>query len=145
MLGFGRGSSPGQMGVVIPASQDAVATTNTNRYCVDHECIVSLHNNFSTRRRSTFVSLDTGGFTVNHISTSASEYSAYYLAIAGGDWSSGSLSTKTDGTDIAVTGLLSKPAALLFLSHGTSENPSTTPIDHDMLSIGVVEGFSDVP
>jgi len=63
------------------------------------------------------------------------------MAVKGGDYSIGELQTRTDGADITVSGLISRPSALMFFSHNDVEDdPATGGRDSAIVSIGAATG-----
>ena len=91
--------------------------------------------------RGDLVSFNADGFTINWINTAAPR-SHGYLAIKGGNWAVGSLTTRTDGADIAVTGLGFTPAFGLFSSVGVAQSTVDVATGNAMLSVGAFDSVS---
>jgi hypothetical protein len=117
-------------------NNDNATTMATRRYGTPLECGVQVTAAATDSNvRWDFVSMDATGFTINRLEAGANTR-VYYLALAGGAWAVGSLTTRTDGNDIAVTGLGFQPAGLLFGSHGTAASTQDTLDTHGMASLG---------
>ena len=149
--GLGVAASSAQQAVVLSANNNTATNMNTTRYGYAGECYGSVAANVSsTTVRGTYVGTTGTGFTVNRLE-SGTNTSIIYLAIQGGAWAVGTLTTRTDGADIAVTGLAGQPVGLLFCSHGAPQSTQDTVDDHGMFSLGAAtsptaraaQGYSD--
>lgn len=140
MLAFGAATSSSDEQMWCGGANDGQTSGDTATYCLSGEIFSGTPGapaNAPTHRAE-FVSQNAspGGFTVNWLER-ASSLRILWLSIAGGDWTVGNLLTRTDGNDIAVTGLASQPAALLFVSANKAATvANTTPDVHDEWSVG---------
>lgn len=97
----------------------------------------------SIANRATFVSFDSDGWTVNWLEA-AYAYRLFYVAIKGGLWTVGNLTTQTDtSTSIVKSGFGFTPAGVMLLSHMTTQSAQDTPQDHGAISIGAFTGASE--
>ncbi len=123
---------------------EAAATSNAGVYCTDAECMAFINDTVtSTVFRADFVSMDSDGFTYNITETDAAARYIWYLALKGGNYAAGSVTTQTDTTTpIAVSGLGFQPTAALFASHMLAESASDTMQNDDRLSVGAASSAS---
>jgi hypothetical protein len=144
---FGAATSSTGEGVIGGGSNDAAATMATGSYCRSGEA-VGVHGGnpaSSPDIRAEFVSHNAGpgGFTLNWLERGTS-YRVLWCSIAGGDWAVGNLLTRTDGNDIAVTGLASQPAAVLMVSGNKAETTQdAAPGTHDEWSMGAATSTTE--
>lgn len=143
-LGLGCAVSSTQGWVLAVMSDSNVATSNTHHYAQDAECLAMLLADGSFNVRFTFVSMDTDGFTVSKvIAPTATNRYVSFLALKGGNYAAGSLLTRTDTNDIAVTGLGFAPSAVLFGSCASAENTLGTSTAHSQSSIGITTSVTE--
>ncbi|MFQ5992945.1 MAG: hypothetical protein ACE5NA_10965, partial [Nitrospiraceae bacterium] len=129
-------------GVMCTGGDDNEVTSNTHSYCITSECTAACHTANLVNKRGSFVSFNSNGWTVNFTDTGGSIH-MYCLALKGGNYSVGNLQTKTDGTDIAVTGLGFNPSAVLFLSNGNAEDTTGNESNHTSWSVGAASSATD--
>ena len=142
---IGAATSSTQRGVTAISSEDAAADSDTYRYSLSSECIAILEAATGTPDyREDFVSFGSGTFTLNCIERTAGARRVHYLALAGGAYQVGNLLTKTDGTDIAVTGLQNRPRAVFFASHCAAENTANTSVAEAKFSMGAFDSQSAI-
>jgi hypothetical protein len=137
-LGVATGSGDEQ--VWTGGSNTGEATPNTATYCRSGEAIAISPSSphLAPADRAEFVSHNAspGGFTVNWLERS-NGLRVFWLSIAGGDWSAGNLLTRTDTNAITVSGLASRPSAMLFVSGNRAETAQdAVPDAHDEWSMG---------
>lgn len=142
---IGAATSSTQRGVTAISSEDAVAAADTYRYSLSSECIAILEAATGTPDyREDFVSFGSGTFTLNCIERTAGARRVHYLAMAGGAYQVGNLLTKTDGTDIAVTGLQNRPRAVFFASHCAAEDTANASVAEAKFSMGAFDSQSAI-
>lgn len=139
-LAFGVASSTSNEHVWWGGANSAQTSGDTATYCLAGELFASAAGSavISPINRAEFVSHNAspGGFTLNWLERSDANR-VLWLSIAGGDWAVGDLQTRTDGNDIAVTGLASQPTAILFVSaNKAATTADATPAVHDEWSVG---------
>ena len=142
---IGAATSSTQRGVTAISSEDAALDSDTYRYSLSSECIAILEAATGTPDyREDFVSFGSGTFTLNCIERTAGARRVHYLALAGGAYQVGNLLTKTDGTDIAVTGLANRPRAVFFASHCAAEDTANTSVAEAKVSMGAFDSQSAI-
>jgi len=144
LQGFGYAISTTKRGRVTLLQQSAVSTSNNERNSVTSECIAR-GADASPTHRNDFVSFNSspGGVTLNQLESTTAQ-KGVYLMIKGGDWNAGTVQTRTDTNDIAVTGLASQPSGIFFFGHGKSLSLlADTGEDHAMLSVGAASSPSN--
>ncbi len=142
---IGAATSSTQRGVTAISSEDAAADSDTYRYSLSTECIAILEAATGTPDyREDFVSFGSGTFTLNCIERTAGARRVHYLAMAGGAYQVGNLLTKTDGTDIAVTGLANRPRGVFFASHCAAEDTANTSVAEAKFSMGAFDSQSAI-
>lgn len=140
-LSIGIATSSSAQGVVALFEDDANATSTTSAYGYNGE-ILARAGAAAISLRDAFVSMDATGFTLNQLEgTSARQFA--YICLKGGQYSVGSLTTRTDGNDIAVTAPGFQPKALLFLSTNRALSTQDTPTANARLSIGAATSASE--
>jgi hypothetical protein len=136
-LSLGLATSSSAQGFVAGVSQDNQATMNTNGYGYDGEAIGGCNSTgTSMYTRSSFVSMDADGFTLNCLEVGTAGRYGFYIALKGGQYKVGSLTTRTDGNDIAVTGLGFTPVGIMFLSANRALSTQDEQTAHARMSIG---------
>lgn len=132
-LGFATGAA--NQGVADIYSRSAQAAMETAGYGYSGEIAVRNGTGDTLSTRAAFVSFDADGFTLNFLEgTTARNF--MYVALKGGQYSVGALTTRTDGNDIAVTAPGFQPIALLLTSANRALSTQDTPTAHASLSIG---------
>jgi hypothetical protein len=133
---FGAARSAAEQSVIFGYSEDAVGTSNTERYVRFDECVL-VRANTGTVNRGTFVSMDSDGFTINWNEGTAT-CAMLYLAIKGGGWKVGNDLTQTALTTTVTSGYGFTPRGVMVASHcATSQNATPgTPNAQMMISMG---------
>lgn len=127
-LGMATGSS--NQGTVWGYSQDGATTANTLGYGYNGETIV-----YGNAARDSFVSFDNDGFTLNHLEGTTTAFVYWFIALKGGRYSVGDITTRTDGNDIQET-VGFNPLALLISSANRTLSTQDTLTDHNRISVG---------
>lgn len=142
-LSVGMATSTSARGVVYAGSQDNAATTVDARYGYLGEVYVGRDGvtvaGDALRARADFVSFDaTPGVTLDYLETGfgGTGHTAFYLALAGGDYLVGDLSTATNTTPFSESGFGFKPAGVFLASHGKTQSTQNTQEDHALLCLG---------
>jgi len=138
-LHFGIGiAAGGAQGATYNNDGDDGATSNTTAYGYNGEVIATRIMGI----RESWVSFDADGFTLNHLEGATANY-YHYVALKGGQYKVGELTTRTDGNDIVETEPNFTPVGLLFLSANRAHSTQDTPTDHARLSIGAATSASN--
>src|SRR3990167_4632438 len=133
-VGLGMATGSSNQGVAAIGTVDGQATTITSGYGYNGECMSTAVPPTGVGEREAFVSLDADGFTNNCLEvTSRSFY--YFVALKGGQYSVGDITTRTDGNDIAET-VGFTPVALLFASANRALSTQNASTAHARISIG---------
>lgn len=141
-LCFGIATNSDDQGVVASMSQDGQATTNTRGYGYNGEILARAATwGAVCDVRDTFVSMDADGFTLNQLEGTTQFY-YHYIALAGGQYATGDLTTRTDGNDIEENPGF-EPAALLFFSANRALNTQDVATDHARISIGAASATDE--
>jgi len=91
----------------------------------------------TTETRAELVQMLSNGFRLNFSERLVSQRHQYYLAFKGGAWKVGRLLTRTDGSNIVVTGTGMTPKIVIFASHCRAEDPvNSVTTAHDRFSFG---------
>ncbi|HLF79433.1 MAG TPA: DUF6531 domain-containing protein [Dehalococcoidia bacterium] len=141
--GFGLGAMDkfGSQWANFTLSDDNVGTSNSNRGQRTDSALYTFTGAGATDLRSSFVSMDTDGFTMNFVNASATSNHVPSLALKGPGFKVGNFS-KSTGTAPAtqsVAGVGFKPGGLLLSSIQTS---ATNFASHARLGIGATDGKS---
>jgi len=131
-LTLGMATASDKQGLAGFWCQTNQATSNTSGYGYGSECIWSdPYDN-----RAAFVSFGADGFTLNQVDAYKEVYS-FYVALKGGQYEVGNLTTRTDSNDIEenLAGAF-EPVAVLFASANAAVDTSGSYHDHARLSIG---------
>lgn len=91
--------------------------------------------------RDSFVSFDSGGFTLNRLENGFGS-GLGYIALKGGQYYVGDLTTRTDGNDISET-VGFQPVAILFSSANRALSTQNTTTANGRLSIGAATSTSN--
>lgn len=134
-------ATSGSQGVISGRSQDAAATSNTMGYGYNAEILSIISGATTITWRETFVSFLSNGFRLNQLEGGVARY-YWYIALKGGQYSVGDLTTRADGDDISET-VGFQPVALLFASANRALSTQDTPTDHARLSIGAATSASE--
>jgi hypothetical protein len=125
------------------ASQDAQASTVSKSYCRNGESLVGWATAATINGRGYVSSLDADGFTVTWNANPSAAHVYYFLAIKGGQFSVGDVTTVTDTTtDITEAGLAFQPVAGVLLSHNKTASTAGTVQADSKLSFGAFTGAS---
>ncbi len=135
-LAIGMATGASNQGCVSVGGRDAQAAAQTMGYGLA-EIIGDFNDTVDAIvNRGSFVSFDAAPtFTINNIEYN-SAYRFCYLLLKGGDYKVETVTTRTDGNDIAVTGLASQPAGGLLFSACRAISTTNVPTDHDKWSAG---------
>lgn len=136
-LGLATASSA--QGVISGYATNAAATSTTYGYGYNGE--IRAYPNAGPVLRDTFVSFDDDGFTFNCLEYPG-QYHGLYIALKGGQYSVGDITTRTDGNDIAET-VGFQPAALLFGSVNRALSTQDAATAHLRASLGAATGPSE--
>lgn len=145
-LGFaarGSGSAVQGQAVIWAGSEGGVSPEVASRYAIGSGSAVHV----STGSRSIQARYDMESFLSNGFRLNVPERSGtrmlQYLAIRGAKWHVGSFETRTDGTNIPVTGLPFKPDALIFASHCKATSVVDVGDTHARMSIGAATSATE--
>lgn len=134
---LGWATSSSAQGVISSQVDSGVGTSNTLGYGYNGETIGTRAGS----HREAFVSFGADGFTMNHLE-GASAYLYSYIALKGGQYLVGDLTTRTDGNDISET-VGFQPVALLFGSANRALSTQDVQTDNARLSIGAATSASN--
>lgn len=137
-LGMGFAISSSLQATLCAGSDEGSATSDTDSYCNDVDCLSSETAACGSvlATRFTFVSQNSNGFTVNQLLIPATITWNHFLAMQGGSWDIESIATRTDGNDITTGALGFTPAGALIISAMKAESSAGTMTVHDTWSIG---------
>lgn len=142
MLGLGFAVSTTKQATWCGGSDEGSATTDTDSYCNDVECLSSevAAAGTSMATRWTFVSHDTAGFTLNQVIIPPLNCWNHFLALKGAAFDVVSVATQTDtSTAITTPKLGFAPCSALLLSAFKTEHTAGTMTVHDTWSMGAVD------
>ena len=133
-VGMATGSS--NQGVCALWGYDNQTAAQTDSYGYNGEVTARISVGAAVYYRSSFVSFDADGFTLNQLEGTDQRY-YWYVALAGGQYEVGELTTRTDGNDIEedLAGSF-EPAAILFASANRAHSTQDAASAHGRLSIG---------
>ncbi len=115
-LGWANASgSEGTCGIVDGASSNPTACYKYQRTSA---CISMCAQDGSKSMEGSFVSMDSGGFTINYTTASARPYQ--WVAIKGGQWKAHAFNQATSTGNVGTTGVGFQPLALLLQSFGAA-------------------------
>jgi hypothetical protein len=133
-FGLGMATGTSNQGTVSVYSSDNQVTTSTAGYGYNGEAISYIVGSLGYGR-SSFVSFDNDGFTLNALETNSYQYYILYIALKGGQYSVGDILTRTDGNDISET-VGFQPVSLLFASANRALSTQDTATNDARISIG---------
>lgn len=138
---IGMATDSSEQGVVTGGTQDGEATVYAYAYGYNGE--VNAIESYATAiaGRCSFVSFDADGFNLNHLTDTAQDY-VFYLALKGGQFKVGELTTRTDGNDIVET-VGFQPKAILFASANRAHSTLDTSSAHNRMTIGAATSTSN--
>ncbi len=118
--------------------------SETGSYGYGGECFALFHEAGSTivRNRAEFTQFTANGFDINVLEHGIAAYFEY-LVIKGASFAVGDILTRTDGNDIAVSGLGFDPGAVMFVSHCQAESTQDTAQTDSMFSIGAASAINE--
>lgn len=142
---FGMAKNSAQQGVIAGMSVDNAAATVANRYQRTDRCIafgIEGSTPGLLEAEASFVSMLTNGFRINVIDVpiTGNTNPVFYLAIQGGTWNIGNLTTPTSGTGIqayTVTNGTPTPKGLFTMTDCST--PNTTVITNQRYSFGAAD------
>lgn len=141
ILSIGAAVSASSQAVWAVGGNGVVTPSQTIGYARSGECLASLNNSLTvTDSHAVFVAFTADGFTLNWTEVSGTAVYFHYLAIKGGSYTVGTLTTQTD-TVTAITAPTPGYTATagIFVSACRAESTSDTVTDNDQWSMG---GFS---
>jgi hypothetical protein len=146
---FGAATSSSARCVVAGASADAAAISNCSKRYSNALCITIITAGGATptvNAEANFVSLDSGGFTVNWTTVDATARIVNYIALGGTDLTNAivkNFSTSASTGDVAYTGVGFKPDALIFFDDTATTVPTAAGSNaSNMVNIGWTTGSS---
>ncbi len=121
------------------------STTEVNSYGFAGEVLVEpkFNSDGTINTRGTVTSLDADGFKINWIEIAAGAPLIFYLALKGPSVAIGTVATRTDSNDIAVSGLSFQPDAVMFMSHCLALSTVDAADDNGRLSIGAFSATTE--
>lgn len=141
ILSIGAAISASEQAVWAGGSNEIVTPAQAMSYARMGECLALFSSGVTTlNTHGILTSFDADGFTLNFTEVPGATAPYFnYLAVKGGSYELGSLSTRTDTTPITVLTPGYTAIAGLLLSSNRAESTSDTPTDNDSWSMG---GFS---
>lgn len=144
LLSIGVATGASNRGVVAIGTDDGTNPVQAVKYGITTEIYADYNGTrASIVSRLDITSLDSDGFTINKVENGANRR-INFLALAGVQAKVVSVTTRTDGNDIATASLGFTPVACLVLSHCGAANTADTLTDSvgAELSIGAATGAS---
>lgn len=140
--GLGVATSPSARWTTGITTQHSQSTMNTQRYFYDNHCLVIADPTSAAIDGSAdFVSMNSGGFTINWDDAPAAAYLVGYMAIKGGRWKVGTDTQKTSTGTRSTTGVGFVPKGVIFASHCDTTTNSIAA--HSRLMFGATTGVSN--
>jgi hypothetical protein len=137
---IGATSGANENAVLAGCSRSDYDPTDAHAYCNSSYCVVTLPAAGSSvleRAHSSITApFAADGFRLDWIEVEADENYVFYMALKGGDYTVGNLTTVTDSSLITVSGLPSQPSGALFLSACRAESAADSSAVHDQISVG---------
>lgn len=139
-FGVAAGATPANY-VWCGGSNDAAATMQTLSYCRSGDAIAGMEGAVTTTNMRGRVSAWlSNGFRITWDEVTGNNVRRIlYVALKGGSWFAGDLTTATNTTAFGETGVGFQPEGVLFVSHNNSASTSDTAQDHESLSIGAAD------
>lgn len=140
VVNYGMAVSSSSRASISNGSASALATTDVYSTQSNATCILNLNGTGTVTDVADFVSMDSGGFTINWTTVpGAGTLITSYAAFGGADMTNASIvqfqSSGSTG-DVSYTGAGFMPDAIIFISVGNTTAPSSTPINAMRLMIG---------
>lgn len=144
-MSFGCAVDGGGQAVWSGGANDAVTPAQTIAYCKSGECIAMPSTTLTVIDvRAAFVQSTPTGFDLNFTEANATAPYVFYMALKGGNYTVGSLTTQTDTvTPITISGLDYTPLAGIIVSANRAESTADTPTDNNSMSVGLFTGSAD--
>lgn len=144
MIGVAVGTGATDQAIWLGGANDASATPQAVDYCRLGDCVANLNSAVTAvDARASFSSFLSNGFQLNWaLRTTALRY-FHFLAIKGGRWKVGSLTTSTGTSNFTETGVGFLPQAALFVSHCNTESVAATNQNPDQLSLGAATSATE--
>lgn len=144
-VGFATGTGANQV-TVCGNSDDASVTMDTDGYCQDGQCLSMIPIAGGTA--VAYASLSAWGtdqFTLNWGARATTDRRTAFLAIKGGNWTSGSYTINggTLNATATVSGLPYAPIGLSLVGKMTQEQTANTATNEDMISLGSGSSTTD--
>lgn len=127
-------------------SADAVTTTAAMKYSNSTDFLAHFNTGVTALDRlASVTSFNANGYVLNWSKVTGAGTTRYYVvAIKGGNWDLGSITTvNSTSTDLTITGLAFQPKGALFISGTSSETAHDTPSNQAKFSVGLFSGVSD--
>lgn len=142
---FGAFTDPNDEHVICVGADGGSGTADTSSYHKTGECTAGMPATVGNvvNSRASLTSIDSDGFTLNWIETSASALVIFGLALKGGSYTVGDFPTRTSTGSIVETGVGFGPKAVLFLSHCKVESTADTGQADQLLSVGACHDASN--
>lgn len=139
--GFGVMTASAQWACTVKG-QNSQATMNNSRAFSNARCLILPNTTTNTLfQEMSFVSMDSGGFTVNIDTAGGSAILIGYLAIKGGQWKVGTETQKTSTGTKSTTGVGFTPKGLILASVCDTQTSGTA--DSSRLCVGFSTGASN--
>ncbi len=139
-FGLGFAVSTSQRGGMSTFSRDGIATSSAHRNQRTDQCIV-LQWNTSPNSLADFVSFNSDGFVVDWSSVAGSQPSFYYIALKGGQYAVGSLTSQTSTGNFSDTSIGFQGGAGIFASFCNAASGSNV-TDKD-ISLGIATSSTE--
>lgn len=137
MMGMTDGTT---QGVVQFNDDSGQATMQTDGYAYVGELIAASSTANTINIRESLVSLDSDGFTMNHLEGTASAYVYHYIALKGGNYKVGTVDTSTSTGNVAETGVGFQPKGLITMSANRALSTQDTMSAHAQVTYGATDG-----
>jgi hypothetical protein len=139
-IGVAAGATPANY-VWAGGSDDAAATMQTMSYCRAGECIAGFDAGATaTNMRAAVSAWLSNGFRLTWSEvTGNGTRRVLYVALRGGSWFAGDMTTATNTAAFPETGLGFQPEGVLFVSHCNTQSSADAVQGHDALSMGAVD------
>lgn len=139
-ISFGMAVSSTKRALISAGGDQGLATTDTFRHQRTNACIMLNDDDGTVLGLADFVSQDTNGFTVNWSAAHTGGRIVHFLALKGGQYDVGSLTTQTSTGNFSETGVGFQGMAGIFASFCNAASGGK--IDHSEMSLGVAVSSS---
>ena len=139
---IGAATASGQALLAI-ANGDAIGTSETSSYCLSGECSGLDTQTGAVNHRASLTSFLSDGFRINRIEGTL-QYYVHYLALKGGSYAIGSLTSATNTTAFTdAHGMSVTPKGGLFFSANRAESTADTGTADIEWSVGASDGTNN--